>query len=73
MAIPDFQDRLAITNRGQGWVVRKLQALLPRVRDDNLHALLKSMLDAHVANIASANEALQQRGHAARAVGSPST
>lgn len=64
MAIPDFRDRLTFTNRGQGWVVRKLQALLPRVRDVGLHATLKSMLDAHVANIASANVALEQRGRA---------
>ena len=62
MAVQDVQDRLAFTNRGQGWVVRKLQALLPRVRDDRLHAVLKSMLEAHVTNIASANTALEQRG-----------
>ena len=62
LAIPDFQDRLAFTNRGQGWVVRKLQALLPRLRDDRLHAVLTSMLDAHVANIASANATLERRG-----------
>ncbi len=63
IAVADFQDRLAFTNRGQGWVVRKLQALLPRIDDQGLHEVLQSMLDAHVANIASANDALQRRGH----------
>ncbi|HEY5008347.1 MAG TPA: DUF6306 domain-containing protein [Caulobacteraceae bacterium] len=63
LTLTDFQDRLAFTNRGQGWVVRKLQALLPRIEDENLHEVLQSMLDAHVVNIASANDALQRRGH----------
>ena len=69
MAISDFEDRLAFTNRGQGWVVRKLQALLPRIRDDQLRAVLQSMLDAHVANIAAANDALERRGRPAPGVG----
>jgi nitronate monooxygenase len=64
LAISGFEDRLAFTNRGQGWVVRKLQALLPRVRDDGLHAVLAAMLQAHETNIASANQALERRGHA---------
>lgn len=54
MAIPDPIERLAFLNRGQAWVVRKLEALLPRVRDDGLHAALKDMLRSHVENIASA-------------------
>jgi nitronate monooxygenase len=65
MAVPDFQDRLAFTNRGQGWVVRKLQALVPRIEDEGLHGVLQSMLDAHVLNIASANEALREHGYVA--------
>jgi hypothetical protein len=51
MATPGLAARLALLNRGQGWVVRKLEALLPKVRDDRLHAELKAMLEAHVANI----------------------
>jgi hypothetical protein len=73
MAIPGFQDKLAFTNRGQGWVVRKLKALLPRVRDVKLNAMLKSMLEAHEVNIASANEALDRRARMARVVGPSST
>lgn len=61
MAISDLHDRLAFVNRGQGWVVRKLQTLTPKVRDDRLHAALREMLEAHVANIATANAALERR------------
>jgi nitronate monooxygenase len=63
MAIKDVKARLAFVNRGQGWVVRKLRDLLPRVRDDDLHAMLREMLEAHEANIASAEETLA-RGEA---------
>jgi nitronate monooxygenase len=58
MAIPDWEARLAFVNRGQGWVVRKLRELLPRVRDDGLHAVLQEMLAAHERNIESAEQAL---------------
>lgn len=39
--------RLAFLNRGQAWVVRKLQALLPTIRDAALTADLAAMLAAH--------------------------
>lgn len=58
MAIPDFQARLAFVNRGQGWVVRRLRDLIPRLSDPALTATLESMLEAHVANISAANAAL---------------
>jgi hypothetical protein len=38
MAVPEPWDRLAFLNRGQAWVVRKLETLTPRIRDDSLHA-----------------------------------
>ena len=38
-------ERLAFLNRGQAWVVRKLEKLLPRVCDDTLYADLKEMAD----------------------------
>jgi hypothetical protein len=56
MAIADFAARLTFLNRGQGWVVRKLREMLPRVRDDGLHRDLADMLQSHEANIALANE-----------------
>lgn len=58
MAIADLRERTVFLNRGQGWVVRKLREMLPRVRDDGLHADLNEMLRAHEANIALANETL---------------
>jgi nitronate monooxygenase len=61
MAVEGAEARLAFVNRGQGWVVRKLRALVPRIRDEALHATLREMLEAHVRNIDSANEALAQR------------
>lgn len=61
MATKGLQTRLALLNRGQGWVVRKLEALLPKVRDDQLHADLRAMLDAHVANIELTERALTRR------------
>ena len=56
MAIADLGDRIVFLNRGQGWVVRKLREMLPRVRDDQLHADLSAMLESHEANIALAND-----------------
>jgi hypothetical protein len=54
MAIADLYDRITFLNRGQGWVVRKLRELLPRVRDNQLHKDLTQMLRSHEANIALA-------------------
>jgi nitronate monooxygenase len=56
MAIVDLRARIAFLNRGQGWVVRKLREMLPRVRNDELHADLSAMLRSHELNIDRANE-----------------
>jgi len=58
MAIRDLKERIAFLNRGQGWVVRKLREVTPRVRDEALHADLAHMLSSHVANITLANAAI---------------
>ncbi len=58
LAIADLRERIAFLNRGQGWVVRKLREMLPKVRDDGLHRDLQEMLQAHEANIARAQGAL---------------
>src|SRR5262249_20361321 len=55
MAIADINERMVFLNRGQGWVVRKLDEFLARVQDDRLHARLREMRDAHVVNIARAS------------------
>ncbi len=58
MAIANLTDRIVFLNRGQGWVVRKLREIAPRVREPALHADLAHMLSAHVANITLANSAI---------------
>lgn len=59
MAIPALAERMAFLNRGQGWVARKLREMLPKVRDETLHAALKAMLLNHEENIADTNAALK--------------
>ncbi len=51
MAIPDVEQRLSFLNRGQAWVVRRLQALIPRVHEAQIRADLVTMLEAHTKNI----------------------
>ncbi len=58
MAIDDLTARLVFLNRGQGWVVRKLREMVPRVRDRELYADLAHMLSSHVANITLTNTAI---------------
>ncbi|MGA9796756.1 MAG: DUF6306 domain-containing protein [Rhizomicrobium sp.] len=55
LAIPDLSARTVFINRGQGWVVKKLREMLPRVRDDTMHADFTAMLVSHEENIAKAS------------------
>ncbi len=48
----------AFINRGQGWVARKLREILPKVRNDDLHADFTAMLRSHEENIACTNTLL---------------
>lgn len=57
LAVPGLFDRVALINRGQGWVVRKLREVLPKIRDSQMHADLTEMLASHEVNITRANEA----------------
>lgn len=59
LAIEGLPERMAFLNRGQGWVVKKLREMLPKVRDDGLHRDLSEMLASHEVNIARTNEALK--------------
>jgi hypothetical protein len=59
LAIEGLPERMAFLNRGQGWVVKKLREMLPRVRDEALHRDLGEMLTSHEVNIARTNEALK--------------
>ncbi len=52
MALTDDKERLALVNRGQDWVVRKLREALPRIEDRTLANDLSVMLTSHEENIA---------------------
>ena len=65
MAIEKLEDRLTFLNRGQGWVVRKLKEMLPKVRDEALHRDLLDMLRSHEINIERAAETLRTNSGAA--------
>jgi hypothetical protein len=58
MAIADIKLRLGFINHGQGSVVRRLKDMLPRIRDERLHADLQEMLRTHKRNIDLAKAAL---------------
>jgi len=49
--ISDLKERLIFINRGQGWVVRRLSEIIPRIQDVNIRKQLEEMRDAHVDNI----------------------
>ncbi len=55
VAVPDLRERIAFFMRCQGTIVRKLQEILPRVRDNQLYADLSNMLRSHEANIVLAS------------------
>ena len=59
LAIEGLPERMAFLNRGQGWVVKKLREMLPKVRDEALHRDLAEMLASHETNIARTNDALK--------------
>src|SRR5690606_4578566 len=52
MAVADLPDRLALLNRGQRWVARKLQGVLERLADERVRARLQEMLANHESNVA---------------------
>ncbi len=56
MAISDLEQRVNFLNRGQAWVVRRLEALIPRVEDAQVRADLATMLVAHRSNIERVDE-----------------
>jgi nitronate monooxygenase len=65
MAIDDLAERMAFLNRGQRWVVRKLQALLPTLTEPDIHHALSLMLVAHEKNIGAVDVRLRDSGRGA--------
>ncbi|MGO4395139.1 nitronate monooxygenase [Variovorax sp. M-6] len=71
MAIEDPGKRLAFLNRGQAWVVDKLTALLPRLRDGALRDQLAEMCARHADNIVQVGGFLDRRALEAISPGTP--
>jgi len=58
-AVADFKGKLELLNRGQRWVMRKIQETLPAVGDEDLRGFLVVMKNGHETNIAALEEAIR--------------
>lgn len=58
IVIEDLKERLLFLNRGQGWVVRRLEKLIPRIQESDIRSQLQAMLDAHILNIRQVEESV---------------
>ncbi len=59
-AVADFRGKLELLNRGQRWVIRKIDEQLPRIDDARLHAFLVVMRKGHHINIGAVDDALKE-------------
>lgn len=66
MAVPDPLERLALLNRGQRWVVRKLRDALPRATDARVREGLQAMLASHERNVERVDAHLDGGGNTPR-------
>lgn len=53
LAIDGLAARLRFLNKGQAWVVRKIEEVLPRIADEVARAMLDEMRRSHLDNIAA--------------------
>ena len=60
LAIDGIAEQLKFLNRGQGWVVKKIEALVPTLADPTMREFFTEMLDTHRKNIAWAQEMIEQ-------------
>lgn len=58
LALEDFAAQLALLNRGQAWVARRLREAIPRIAAPALARDLRAMLDVHERNIAACERLL---------------
>lgn len=61
LAIDDLNARLQLLNRGQAWVMRRIESLLPRIDDPAIRADLEAMDAAHRVNIDQTDAWLAQQ------------
>jgi nitronate monooxygenase len=59
-AVGDFRGKLELLNRGQRWVIRKIEENVPGIGDAQLKAFLVVMAEGHRLNIGALEEALKQ-------------
>lgn len=59
-AVENFRAKLELLNRGQRWVIRKIEENLPSMRDEPLRAFLRVMAKGHQANIGALEDALKE-------------
>ena len=60
LAIDGIAEQLRFLNRGQGWVVGKIEGLLPTLTDQAMRDFFTEMLDTHRKNIAWADKMIKQ-------------
>ena len=58
--VGDFRGKLELLNRGQRWVIRKIEENVPGIGDAQLKAFLVVMAEGHRVNIGALEEALKQ-------------
>lgn len=59
-AVGDFKGKLELLNRGQRWVIRKIDESLPSITDVQLQAFLRVMAKGHYVNIGALEDALKE-------------
>ena len=59
-AVNDLRGKLELLNRGQRWVIRKIEENLESVGDADLHAFLDLMAKGHHLNIGALDDALKE-------------
>ena len=62
LAIEGLAARLRFVNKGQAWVVRKIDEVLPMIADETARAMLDDMRRSHVDNIAACDSLLAGEG-----------
>jgi len=59
-AVNDFRGKLELLNRGQRWVIRKIEENLASLTDADLRAFLALMAKGHHVNIGALDDALRE-------------
>ncbi|HEY2523787.1 MAG TPA: DUF6306 domain-containing protein [Candidatus Binataceae bacterium] len=59
-AVGDFRGKLELLNRGQRWVIRKIEENLATIGDAELRAFLAVMAKGHYVNIGALDDALKE-------------